>query len=97
MTVVGATVLTAAFAPLVFLGGAALAMLGTVLGMVLWGLGMAVQASIVKAAVTGMVGRARRDDLFDTGFVTCWFVGRVLLGFPNQASIPALMTFSIVA
>lgn len=96
VTVVGATVLTAAFAPLVFLGGAALA----VLGMVLWGLGMAVQESIVKAAVTGMVGRTRRATafgLFDTGFGICWFVGSVLLGFLYQVSIPALVIFSIVA
>ena len=99
-TVVGATVLTAAFAPLVFLGGATLAMLGMVPAMVLWRLGMAVQASIVKAAVTGMVGRAPRATafgLFDTGFGICWFVGSVLLGFLYQASIPAQMIFTIVA
>ncbi|MBF6590941.1 MAG: MFS transporter [Ktedonobacterales bacterium] len=95
-TVVGATALTALFAPLVFLGGAVLA----VIGMVLWGLGMAVQESIVKAAVTGMIGRDRRATafgLFDTGFGICWFVGSVLLGILYQASIPALVIFSVAA
>jgi MFS family permease len=96
LTVIGATLLTAAFAPLVFLGGAALALVG----MVLWGLGMAVQESIVKAAVTGMVGRQRRATafgLFDTGFGICWFAGSVLLGVLYQVSIPALVIFSVLA
>ncbi|MFE9310209.1 hypothetical protein ACIQCF_08225 [Streptomyces sp. NPDC088353] len=59
-TVVGATLLTACFPPLVFLGGAVPA----VIGVVLWGLGAAVQESVVRAAVTGMVGPDRRASAF---------------------------------
>jgi MFS family permease len=95
LTVVGATALTAFFAPLVFLGGAALA----VLGMVLWGLGMAAQESIVKAAITGMVDAERRASaygLFDTGFGVFWFLGSVALGVLYDRSITALVVFSIV-
>ncbi|MGC8633239.1 MAG: MFS transporter [Candidatus Limnocylindrales bacterium] len=95
LTVVGATLLTAFFAPLVFLGSAPLA----VLGMVLWGLGMAAQESIVKAAVTGMVAANRRASaygLFDTGFGIFWFLGSVALGILYARSILALVGFSVV-
>ncbi len=94
-TVVGATLLTAFFAPLVFLGNAPLA----VLGMVIWGLGMAAQESIVKAAVTGMVSSGRRASaygFFDTGFGIFWFLGSVALGLLYGVSIFALVAFSVV-
>jgi MFS family permease len=94
LTVVGATVLTACFAPLVFLGGAAL----VAAGMVLWGLGMAAQESIVRAAITGMVGRHRRASaygLFDTGFGAFWFLGSAILGALYDRSITALVMFSV--
>lgn len=94
LTVIGATLLTACFAPLVFLGNAATA----VLGMVVWGLGMAAQESIVKAAITGMVGADRRASaygLFDTGFGICWFAGSIILGLLYQRSVGALVLFSV--
>lgn len=94
-TVVVATLLTACFPPLVFLGGAALA----VLGVVLWGLGMAAQESVVKAAVTGMVDADRRASafgLFDTGFGVCWFLGSLALGALYDRSVTALVVFSVV-
>lgn len=73
-TVMAATVLTAAFAPLVFLSGAAAA----TLGMVLWGVGMAAQESVVKAAVTGMVPTGRRATAYgDEG-------GHCVRGMPHQ-------------
>lgn len=95
ITVAGATLLTACFAPLIFLGNAALA----VLGMILWGLGMAAQESIVKAAITGMVGPDRRGaayGLFDTGFGICWFTGSITLGLLYERSVGALVIFSVV-
>lgn len=95
-TVVVATVFTAAFAPLVFLGNASAA----VIGMVLWGLGMAAQESIVKAAVTGMVAPERRATaygLFDTVFGVFWFLGSAALGVLYTASIPGLVLFCVLA
>ncbi|NES16992.1 MULTISPECIES: MFS transporter [Micromonospora] len=95
LTVVAATVLTAMFAPLVFLGGPVLA----VAGVVLWGVGMAAQESVVKAAITGMVPATRRASaygLFDTGFGVLWFLGSVVLGLLYQWSLPALVAFSVV-
>jgi MFS family permease len=88
-------VLTACFPPLVFLGGAAL----VAVGMVLWGLGMAAQESIVKATVTGMVGPERRASafgLFDTGFGVFWFAGSLALGVLYDHSVTALVVFSVV-
>lgn len=93
-TVVVTTVLTAGFAPLVFLGGVGPA----IGGMVLWGVGMAAQESIVKAAVTGMVARRRRATafgLFDTVFGVAWFLGSAALGALYGVSIPALVLFSV--
>lgn len=93
LTVVLATLLTAAFAPLVFLGDPAL----VVVGVVFWGLGMAVQESIVKAVITGMVGAGRRASaygLFDTGFGIFWFLGSVALGLLYGWSLVALVIFS---
>jgi hypothetical protein len=95
LTVAGATALTAYFAPLVFLGGAAL----VAVGVVLWGLGMAAQESIVKAAITGMVPRHRRASaygLFDTGFGVFWFLGSAVLGILYDRWLIALVMFSVL-
>ncbi|MEU6497108.1 MFS transporter [Streptomyces sp. NPDC046984] len=92
-TVAVATLLTACFPPLVFLGGATSA----VVGVVLWGLGTATQESVVKAAVTGMVGPDRRASafgLFDTGFGLCWFAGSLALGALYDRSVTGLVIFS---
>lgn len=93
-TVVGAVLFSALFAPLVFFGGLAAALVG----MVLWGIGVAAQGSIVKAAIAGMVGADRRGSaygLFDTGFGICWFLGSVALGVLYDRSIGALVVFSV--
>jgi MFS family permease len=93
-TVVGATVLTALFPPLVFLGGPALA----VAGMVLWGLGMAAQESVMKAAIAGMVPAMRRASaygLFDTAFGVAWMLGSAALGFLYDRSVVGLVILSV--
>jgi MFS family permease len=94
MTVAAATLLTAAFAPLVFYGNAATAVVGTIT----WGVGMAAQESIVKAVITGMVPVHRRASaygLFDTGFGVFWFVGSVTLGVLYGRSLAAVVAFSV--
>lgn len=93
---VAAVLLAALFAPLVFLGGVTLA----VAGMALWGVGMGVQDSIVRAAVAGMVPSDRRAGaygVFDTGYGIFWFIGSALMGILYDRSIGALITFSIAA
>jgi MFS family permease len=94
LTVAAATALTAAFAPLVFYGNAPIA----ILGVVIWGIGMAAQESIVKAVITRMVPAHRRASaygLFDSFFGVFWFAGSAVLGVLYGRSIAALVAFSV--
>jgi len=88
------TLLSALFAPLVFLGGFDLALLGTAL----WGMGIGVHESIMAAAVAGMVPANRRASaygIFTAGYGICWFLGSALLGVLYDMSLPALIGVSV--
>jgi len=92
----GVALVSALFAPLVFLGHASSAMLG----MVLWGIGMGAQESIMRAAVAGMVPAARRGTaygVFNSGYGLLWFAGSAVMGVLYDVSLPALIAFSIGA
>jgi len=93
--IIAVSILSALFAPLVFLGGFNLALLG----MVLWGIGMGAQESIIKAALAEMVPRDRRATgygIFNTGFGLFWFLGSALMGILYDFSIGSLIFFSVV-
>lgn len=90
-----AALLSALAAPLVFLGGFGLA----VLGMTIWGIGMGAQESVLRAAVATMVSQDRRGaayGIFNTGFGVFWFLGSALMGVLYDFSLPALIAFSVV-
>ncbi len=90
-----AVALSLFFAPLVFLGNFQLA----VLGMVLWGIGMGAQESIMKAAVAGIVPSNRRGSaygIFNTGYGFSWFAGSALMGVLYDVSLPTLIAFSVL-
>jgi MFS family permease len=92
--VVATSLVGALFAPFVFLGGARLALVG----MVIWGVGMAGQESIVRAVVAEMVPASRRAaayGVFNAGFGLAWFAGSVLLGVLYDRSIAVLVAVSI--
>jgi MFS family permease len=94
--IMGTAVLSACFAPLVFLGGFKLALLG----MVLWGIGMGALESIIKAALAAMVPRDRRATgygLFNAGFGMFWFLGSALMGLLYDFSLVSLVAFSVTA
>ena len=79
--VIIAVVLSSIFAPFVFLGGFALSLIG----MVLWGIGMGAHESVMRAAVAGMVQRDKRATaygIFNTGYGLFWFLGSFLMGDP---------------
>ncbi|MEK7850654.1 MAG: MFS transporter, partial [Deltaproteobacteria bacterium] len=83
------------FAPLVFLGG----FYSALSGMVLWGIGMGAQESVMRASVAEMVPADRRGSaygIFNTGFGVSWFLGSALMGILYDMSIPALIAFSMV-
>lgn len=90
------TVVSAASAPMVFLGGFGLTLAGTAL----WGLGMGVNESIIPAAVATMVPAERRPSaygIFTAGYGIFWFIGSVILGRLYDVSIFALILFSMAA
>ncbi len=89
------TVVSALFAPLVFLVGG---FWPSLVGIALWGLGMGVHESIVPAAVAPMVPSQRRASaygLFTAGYGIFWFLGSAVLGLLYSVSLPALVAFSV--
>lgn len=94
LVLVLAAILSAFFAPFAFLGGYALA----IVGMVLWGVGMGIQDSLMSAPITGMVSANRRAyayGIFNAVYGICWFLGSVLMGILYDNSILALIVFSV--
>jgi len=91
-----AAVISSLFAPLAFLGNFQFALLG----VILWGIGMGAQESIMRAAVGGMVNANKRGTaygVFNTGYGIAWFLGSALMGILYDISIPALVIFSAAA
>jgi MFS family permease len=89
------TLLSALFAPLVFLGGFWLALIGAAI----WGLGMGVHESIMPAAVAPMVPPTRRASafgLFTAGYGVFWFAGSAAIGILYDVSLPATIAFCVV-
>jgi MFS family permease len=88
------TLIGAASAPLVFLGGFWLALTG----VALWGLGMGVHESIIPAAVATMVPQQRRPSaygIFTGVYGVFWFIGSVIIGRLYDVSLSALLVFSV--
>jgi MFS family permease len=95
VVLVALTLASALFAPLVFLGGFWLALLGAAI----WGLGMGVHESIIPAAVSPMVSPHRRASAFGTftaGYGIFWFLGSAAIGVLYDLSVPAVISFCIV-
>jgi MFS family permease len=93
---IGAVLLSSLFAPLVFWGSSAMALVG----MALWGVGMGAQESVMRAAVAGMVAPDRRGSAYgmlNAGYGVAWFLGSALMGLLYDVSLIALIAFSVVA
>src|SRR5947208_5372380 len=89
-----AFLISAASAPLAFLGGS----ISALIGMILWGIGMAAQGSLLQAMLTGVIPPQKRSTafgLFDTGYGIAWFLGSVLMGLLYDRSIVAVGLFSV--
>ena len=90
-----AFLISAAFAPFVFLGGSLIALLG----MIFWGIGMSAQGSLFQAMLTGVIPAEKRSTafgLFDTGYGIAWFVGSAAMGLLYDKSILAVVLFSVL-
>jgi MFS family permease len=93
---VGLTLVSALFAPLVFFGGFWTALIGAAI----WGLGMGVHETIIPAAVAPMVPAERRASafgLFTAGYGVCWFLGSAVIGILYDVSLPATVAFCVLA
>jgi MFS family permease len=91
-----AALFSAFFAPLAF-GNS---LLFAVSGMMLWGIGMGAQESVMRAAIAEMIPADRRASaygIFNTVYGLFWFAGSAALGLLYDVSIPALIIFSIAA
>ncbi len=91
------TLISAPFALLIFGGHSVAALLA---GIVLWGIGMGAQESILKAAVSTMVPKASRATgygIFECSFGIFWFLGSWLLGILYDKSIPVMIAVSTAA
>jgi MFS family permease len=89
------TIVSAAFAPFVFLGG----LWPIIAGSALWGLGMGVHESIIPAAVAAMVPIQRRPSaygLFTAGYGVAWFAGSAIMGVLYDRSVVAVVIFCVV-
>jgi predicted MFS family arabinose efflux permease len=94
-TVLIAVGCAACFSPLVFFGGWLVA-LG---GLILWGIGYAVQDTLLKAVVAGMLPEGKRSlafGLFYTGYGVAWLVGSTVAGLLYSRSLLAVVAFSVV-
>jgi len=92
-----ATAVSAFFAPLAFLGHSPVF---ATAGVLLWGIGMGAQESILKAAVTTIAPKEKRATafgFFNTGFGAFWFIGSWVMGILYTRSLVALVVFSLIA
>ncbi|AKG20988.1 MFS transporter [Calothrix sp. 336/3] len=91
-----AVLISCGFAPLTFSHQTNLA----ILGMILWGVGMGAQESILKAAIAGIVPKNQRASaygIFSAGYGLAWFLGSTLMGILYDWSITLLIIFSVVS
>lgn len=87
--------LSSLFAPLVFLGGFYL----SILGMILWGIGTGTQISLMRAIIANMMPMAKRGSaygIFNAGYGVFWFLGSSLMGMLYSVSIIYLVIFSVL-
>lgn len=93
---IGLTLLSAFFAPLVFLGNFWVALIG----VAMWGLGMGAHESIIPAAVAPMVAsthRASAFGIFTAGYGAFWFAGSTAIGVLYGRSLWAAIVFCVLA
>jgi MFS family permease len=90
-----AVIVSLFFAPMVFLGNFYTALAG----MILWGIGMGAQESVLKAEIAEMISSEKRGTAFGTYnafYGLFWFAGSALMGYLYDFSLSALIIFSVI-
>lgn len=88
--------LSCLFAPLVFMTP----FQGVLLGMILWGISMGSQRSLIKAVVGDLIPKDYRGTaygIFNAGYGVSWLLGSTLIGFLYDVSIFGLIIFSVIS
>jgi MFS family permease len=88
------TAVSTLFVPLVFLDG----FYFSLMGMILWGIGLGSQESIMRAFVANLVQKDKRGTAYgmlNLWFGVAWFLGSAIMGFLYDVSIIALIIFSM--
>ena len=70
----------------------------TGLGVIMWGVGMGAQESILKSVVKNIVPKANRAagyGVFETAFGAAWFLGSLVTGVLYDASRPMMIVVSV--
>jgi predicted MFS family arabinose efflux permease len=89
------TVLVALYAPFAFFGGFTLSLIGALL----WGIGLGAHESVMQAAVALMVSRERLGSaygVFGAAFGAAWFAGSVALGALYDVSVAAVAALAVI-
>lgn len=92
---IAVTILSSFFVPLVFLTGLPMA----IIGVILWGIGVGAQESIMRAVVANLVQMNKRGTAYgilNLWFGVSWFLGSALIGFLYDVSLIALVAFSLL-
>ena len=72
---------------------------GIIMGVILWGIGMGAQESILKAVISMMVSKEKRATaygIFYTVFGSAWFLGSVAIGWLYTFNIIYMVIFSVL-
>jgi predicted MFS family arabinose efflux permease len=67
--------------------------------MMLWGIGMSAQGSLLQAMLTGVIPANKRSTafgLFDTGYGIAWFLGSASMGLLYDKSVLAVVLLSVI-
>jgi MFS family permease len=82
-------------APLVF----SLSRAAVIVGIILWGIALGLQETIMRAAVGDLVPLKRRGWAYGTFYAVfgvSWFIGSLVIGFLYSKSLAGVIAFSIV-
>jgi MFS family permease len=72
-------------------------LVGMILGVILWGIGMGAQESILKAVISTMVSKEKRATaygIFYAVFGSAWFIGSLIIGIFYEINILYVVLFS---
>ena len=100
MTYEGARSVTGPFLGMLGASGFIVGFTLSLIGTLLWGIGLGAHESVMQAAVAEMVSQERLGSaygLFGAAFGVAWFAGSAALGALYDVSIGAMVALAVVA